>query len=131
MIMEMTNKLGNPFLKEGDVFFLGADLVVETQVPRHFLGHPGDFTAEKGIVKPEGELRYLQGRYIVIHAKMAGGSHGSFNSNNDYPDGHLVIAEREDGKYKVEFYQSGFSAPINEEKIPVVARAVQTWTIQD
>lgn len=124
----MTDK----FLQEGDVFMLTEDMKVTATVPRHFAEYhaKGDFTPVKGHVYPKDELAYLQGRYIAIRTEMTGGTHGSGNANNNEPDGHLVTAMRDDGKYKIEFYQSGWGPNI-VTNVPVIGRAVQHWVIQD
>jgi hypothetical protein len=126
------SRVSEKFLQEGDVFMLTESMKVDTSVPRHFAVPrvKGDFTLVQGSVYPLGELAYLQGRYIVTRTEMTGGSRGSGNANNDYPDGHQVTAVRDDGAYTVKFFQSGYN-PDLVVNVPVIARAVQRWVIED
>lgn len=77
----------------------------------------------------------IVGRYLVTKTAMEGGSHGNINSNNDYPDGHHVFAQRMGAEGSLEkgaeisFYQSGcFNATIYPKDIQPVARMAQTVT---
>lgn len=124
--------MADKFLQEGDVFMLTDGMKVTTLVPRHFAEHhaKGDFTLVRGHVYPTEALAYLQGRYITIRTEMTGGTHGSGNANNNEPDGYRVTAMRDDNKFQIEFYQSGWSPNLVTD-VPVIARATQHWVIQD
>jgi len=103
-------------LEAGDIVRLGADHKVYAQVPKHFVysNRRGDFDLTRHDVKLGGDFDYMQGEYVVTKVTSDGGGtgHGPFDV---YPDGHHVWCERVDGKYLVDFYQTGaFTAMIPE-----------------
>lgn len=103
------------FLSVGDVIEINKTHKVYAMVPEHFVygNRKGSFKLVESDVYPDGELDYLQGKYVVISTKMTGGSYGS----DPYPDGHLVECEGLESKRKISFYQSGcFTAMIQDIK---------------
>ena len=102
-------------LKEGDVINIENGHSVYAEIPRHK-------------VTIDDAFSYLAGKYIVIKVAMDGGGAGH-GFNDVYPDGYHVYCVSEDGKTKIDFYQSGaFTAKI--EDIKPVGKAKLTWTIE-
>lgn len=99
-------------LEVGDIINIEAGHAVYADVPKHFVygNEKGNFELCRTDVKVDGQLDYLRGEYIVQRVTKDGGGGAA---HDIYPDGHHVWCERVDGKYKVDFYQTGaFTAMI-------------------
>ncbi len=118
-----------PKLKMGDVIELGAEHIVNTKVPEHFLytNRKGSFDLANGQIKLCGDYEYLAGIYVVTHTVFDGG--GKCH-NDEYPNGHHVHCEKvDDRKCHVDFYQSGCFTTLNEN-VPVIGRATRVWVYE-
>lgn len=115
-------------LREGDVIDLTSSQRVYADIPKHFVGHPGDFALTHSEVWLGSEVfHYLRGRYVVTQTKQDGG--GS-SHDGGFPDGHHVFCESVDRKYKVDFYQTGcFTAMV--PRIAPVGRANLRWVVEE
>jgi len=105
-------------LQPGDVIKLDETHTVYADIPQHFVfvNHKGDFSLCHQNVTMCGEFDYLQGDYVVQSVAEDG---GGWAHRDSIPDGHHVFCERTDGKYKVDFYQTGFFNAMIEEIEPI------------
>lgn len=115
-------------LKEGDVVDIRGTHTVYADVPKHFLYSNclGDFSLDRSDVLVS-DVPWLAGRYVVTKTATDGGGTGH-GPGDIYPDGHHVFCESVDGKFKLDFYQSGsFTAMIRE--IEPIGRAKIKWEV--
>lgn len=107
----------------GDIIRIPIGVKLYTDIPEHFAyaNRRGSWVITHAEAKVEGELSYLAGDYMVTCAEMNGGGRGGHNPSDVYPDGWHVTAVSQDGKIKIDFYQSGcFICKI--EKVAVVGK---------
>lgn len=135
------------YLAEGDIIEIRDGMKVSVMIPERFvysnrLDAPMTSLAKTTVSVGEvreildgkgGSQRFesgqIKGRYLVTKTRLDGGSRGSLNPNNDYPDGHHVFAQRLDAKGQleeravIEFYQSGcFNCMVLPSEIQAVGR---------
>lgn len=118
-----------PLLREGDVIELHGRHRVYAEIPKHFAygNHRGDFSLTHAEVSlGRDDMMYLRGRYVVIGTKHDGGGQ---SHDGPFPDGHHVFCESVDCKYKVDFYQTGWSTAMIPEITPV-GRATLRWVVE-
>lgn len=113
-------------LTEGDVIELTTGDTVYTEI---VVGNDesGGQRFVQRCVTLEDQFNYLVGKYVVTKTTQDGGR-GGHGLGDIYPDGHHVFCTSLDGKYKVDFYQSGnFEARLTDKT--AIGKAILTWVL--
>lgn len=114
-------------LEVGDIIKIEKGHTVYTMVPEHFVykNKKGCFDLTRSGITISTETEFLGGLYIVSATTKDGGGSGSRPGEN-YPDGHHVWCQKENGLEKIDFYQTGcFTAMI--KNIEPVGTASFIW----
>lgn len=110
-------------LQEGDIIEIKAGHTIRAHVPCHFVlpDMRGCFQFTTELVKVEGELEYLAGKYVVCKTTFDGGGDG-------FSNGHRIFCESLKNGTSIDFYQTGdFKNTIGA--IEPIGKAVKQWIL--